>query len=75
MSRNRRMLIAATRRVQADAEELVESASSGDAEDQLAAQAALQNWIILDQASKGSEEEVEEALTLIESDFPEILPS
>ncbi len=76
MTANRRMLKAAVRQVQQDAEELAHAAeASHDEGDQLAARTALENWLVLDTASRGSEDEVDNAIALLESDFPELLPS
>lgn len=47
-----------------------------DAEDlAVAAEVALKNYIVLDAASHGTDAEVEAAYRVIESNFPERLPS
>lgn len=47
-----------------------------DAEDlAVAAEVALKNYIVLDAASRGTDAEVEAAYRVIESNFPERMPS
>lgn len=75
MSPARRELHAIARRIQADAEELaIRAEVTRDNEEELAAQVAINNWLVLEHAATtGSEETVEVALDLVRGEFPELL--
>lgn len=75
MSPARRELHAVALRIQQDAEELaVRAEVTRDADTDLAANIAIQNWLVIDMAvTTGTDEDVEVALDLIREDFPQLL--
>lgn len=73
---SRQTLLAVADRVRQDAEDLaVQAEKTKDETVNLAANVAINSWLILGSAACGSDEEVEIALDIVKDDFPELLPN